>query len=118
LLLSAYDQLSTHLMLQVTHYKKYFTNALPVGSIETSLLMLRMIYKNSIYQQAHPKETMGSFRDMLVGAMKVASVARYQKIQQECFHQGGLMEGMLKLAHVLSDEIEQDAKYYQTSFAR
>ena len=106
----------------MTKYKEFYPKNMPRGALETTILMLRMIHKNPIYRDAHP-EVPESFREELKGVMTDACIARYHKLAEltspfDETDTEGVMEGVEKLAEMLSDEIEADNKYFMKPFAR
>lgn len=107
---------------QVTKYREFYPKNLPKGALNTTILMLRMISKNPIFQEAHT-ELPGSFREELKGVMTVAAVARYERNRELSLpfdetDTEGVVDGLYKLAELLSEEIEDDAKYFQKAFAK
>lgn len=116
------DQMHSYYRTQVTNYKEFYPKNMPRGALETTILMLRMIHKNPIYRDSHPTLP-ESFRDELKGIMMEGAIARYQKLAEltSPFDESdteAVVEGVEKLAEMLSDEIEADHKYFMKAFAR
>ncbi|KAJ3277587.1 hypothetical protein HK104_003178, partial [Borealophlyctis nickersoniae] len=121
-LIDLLDQMQSYYRTQVTKYKEFYPKNMPRGALETTILMLRMIHKNPIYRDAHPGIP-ESFRDELKSVMNEAAMARYQKLSEltSPFDETdveAVVEGVEKLAEMLSEEIEQDHKYFMKPFSR
>ena len=53
---------------QVSRYKEFYPKNHPPGALETTIVMLRMIYKNKLYKEENP-ELPESFREYLKNLM-------------------------------------------------
>ncbi|RKO92860.1 hypothetical protein BDK51DRAFT_52625 [Blyttiomyces helicus] len=71
------EGMHSHYRTQVTMYKEFYPKNTPRGALETTIFMLRMIFKNRLFK----------------------------------------IEGIWKLAEMISDEIEANVKYFQEPFA-
>ncbi|KAJ3216092.1 hypothetical protein HK099_006017 [Clydaea vesicula] len=119
-LLDLLEEMYSYSQTQVTKYKEFYPKNKPSGGLSTTILFMRMIYKNPVYVDAHPEMPV-SFKETLKSVMTNAAVSRYQKLQELCspFDESdvdGVIEGLLKFAEMLSDEIEADTNYYKKAF--
>ncbi|KAJ3061290.1 hypothetical protein HK102_009166, partial [Quaeritorhiza haematococci] len=122
ILVELLEQMYSYYRTQVTKYKEFYPKNQPRGALETTILMLRMIHKNPIYRESHPKLP-ESFREELRLIMNEAAISRYSKLQElsSPFDESdteAVIEGLKKLAELLSEEIEADSKYFAKPFAR
>ncbi|KAJ3124134.1 hypothetical protein HK098_001360 [Nowakowskiella sp. JEL0407] len=116
------EQMYDYYKTQISKYKEFYPKNTPRGALETTLLMLRMIHKNQIYRETHT-EVPESFRDVLKVLMTEASVNRFQKLQELTapFDESdteAVIDGLCRLAELLSDELQADIKYFDPPFAR
>jgi hypothetical protein len=111
-----------HNRTRVTKYKEFYPKNRPEGTLEATILILRMIHRFPLYKQAHP-QLPDSFRDDLRIVMTESCISRFQRFKEITtpFDSGNVesvVEGLTKLAEMVSDEIELDAKYFQPAFAQ
>ncbi|KAI9206279.1 uncharacterized protein BJ171DRAFT_579788 [Polychytrium aggregatum] len=116
------EDMHSYYLTQITKYKEFYPKNQPRGALETTILMLRMIHKNAIYRELHPGLP-ESFRDELRGIMTEAAIARYHKMEEltRPFDESDIhsvVESITKLAEMLSEEIEADARYFTKPFHR
>ncbi|TPX67091.1 hypothetical protein SpCBS45565_g03990 [Spizellomyces sp. 'palustris'] len=107
---------------QITKYKEFFPENKPKQALATTILMLRMIFKNPLYRQSHPDKP-ESFRDELRGMLTEAAIARYEKLKElttpfDTNDLEAVIEGINKLAEMVSEEIEADGKWYRKPFEK
>lgn len=121
-MLKLLDDIREHNQTQVTKYKEVFQQNKPPGALEATILILRMVHRFPPYRKANP-HLPESFRDELRAIMTESCISRFQAFKH--FTQPldesdieSVVEGMTKLAELVSDEIEQDAKYFQSAFAQ
>ena len=106
---------------QVTNYKEFYPKNKPSGALETTVLMLRMIHKNSIYREDN-LALPDSFREILRSLMTEAAVRRYQKLSEICapFAETteATIEAVNKLSEMIIQEVESDNAYFRRPFKR
>ncbi|KAJ3136796.1 hypothetical protein HDU90_002361 [Geranomyces variabilis] len=118
-LLSEMDQ---YYRTQISKYKEFFPKNTPKDALETTIMMLRMICKVQVYREANPKLP-ESFREEFRSLLTEAAIARYQKLSElsqplDDTDVEGVIEGVLKLAELVTEEIDLDAKYFREPFAK
>ena len=116
------EEMREHFRSQLTKYKEYYPKNKPKGTLDATILLLRMIHRFPLYKKAHP-ELPDSFRDELRITLSEACITRFQRFKElnTPFDQTdveAVIDGLTKLAEMVSDEIEQDAEYFQPSFAQ
>ncbi|KAJ1551745.1 hypothetical protein HK096_002450 [Nowakowskiella sp. JEL0078] len=121
-LLELFEEMREHYTKQVSKYRDFFPKNVPQGALESTLIMLRMIHKNSIYREAHP-DLPESFRDELRNFMTIALIQRYQALQElaapfDSTDIESVISGILKFVELLTDDIESDTKYFQQAFSK
>ncbi|KAI8904792.1 hypothetical protein EDD86DRAFT_212795 [Gorgonomyces haynaldii] len=121
-LLTILEDMRDHLRTQVTKYRECYPKNKPPNALDSSILLLRMIHRFPIFKQAHP-ELPDSFRDELRNALTEACIARFQRFKElntpfDESNVEAVVDGITKLAEMISDEIEQDFKYFQPAFAQ
>lgn len=121
-MLTLLDEMRDFNRTRVTKYKEFYPKNEPVGVLEKTILILRMIHRFPLYKQAH-KELPESFRDDLRGIMTEGCIARFQTFKEHTtpFDEGdveSVVQGLTKLAEMVCDEIEQDVKFFQPAFAQ
>lgn len=116
------EDIRSHNQGKVTRYKEYYPENQPAGSLEATILILRMVHRFPIFKQAHP-ELSESFREELKILMTESCISRFQKFKEITapFNEANIesvVEGLTKLAEMVSEEIELDAKFFQPAFAQ
>ena len=116
------EEMQDHHKAHVVKYKEFFPKNKPNGSLETTILILRMIHRFPIYREAHPN-LHESFREELKIILTEACIARFQRFRELTapFDETDIesvVEGINKLAEMVSDEIEADYKFFQSAFAK
>ncbi|KAJ3328963.1 hypothetical protein HDU76_008921 [Blyttiomyces sp. JEL0837] len=114
------EEMNSYYTTQVTKYKEFFPKNKPDEALESTILMLRMIFKNPIYRESHPHLPQ-SFRGEIRSIMSDACKARYQKLQEltSPFDESdveAVIEGAAKLAEMLTEELIADSKYFRKPF--
>ncbi|TPX34267.1 hypothetical protein SeMB42_g07349 [Synchytrium endobioticum] len=122
LLVRLLDDMHGYYKQQVSNYKDHFPKNTPRRALETTILMLRMIHKNSIFREQHP-DLPESFRQELRKIMTEASIARFQKLRQLSLPLSdddaeAVIAGISQLAEMLAEEIELDVKYFARAFEK
>jgi hypothetical protein len=107
---------------QIAKYKEFYPKNKPSGGLQTTILMLRMIHKNPVFNEAYPDLPV-SFKTVIQSLMKEAIVTRYLKLEELCaaFDESDaeiVVDAMSKLVEMLCEDIEADTKYYNESFSR
>ncbi|KAJ3282227.1 hypothetical protein HDU79_010089 [Rhizoclosmatium sp. JEL0117] len=107
---------------QVIKYKEFFPKNRPNGALENTILMWRMVYKSEIYRENHP-ELPVSFKDHIKSIVTTSFESRYEKLYEltSAIDEGdfeAVVEGLVKLTDMLTDEIEMDHKYYKAAFRK
>ncbi|KAI8927542.1 hypothetical protein BC831DRAFT_451831 [Entophlyctis helioformis] len=120
-LVALLEDMQEHFRNQVTKYKEFFPKNRPASGLETCILIMRMIQKSPSYRRAHP-DLHDSFREELRKMLTEALITRFQRFRELTtpFDEGdveSVVEGVNKLAEMVSDEIEMDNKYFQAAFA-
>ncbi|RKO96114.1 hypothetical protein CAUPRSCDRAFT_12184, partial [Caulochytrium protostelioides] len=120
-LLELLDQMYSYYVTQITKYKEFYPKNQPRGALETTLLMIRMIHRNSTYQRHRP-ELAESLSMELRRIMREASITRYHKLKElssplDESDVEAVVQGLSKLADLLSDDIDADEKYFKKPFA-
>ncbi|KAJ8328778.1 hypothetical protein QVD99_004525 [Batrachochytrium dendrobatidis] len=115
------QDLQDHFQTQVTKYKEFFPKNRPARALETSILILRMIQKSPLFRQAHP-EMHASFREELRQMLLEALIVKFQRFREHTAPLDdsdveSVVEGINRLAELVSEEIEIDNKYFQSSFS-
>ncbi|KAI8621915.1 hypothetical protein BC830DRAFT_1163383 [Chytriomyces sp. MP71] len=116
------DQMHDYYRTQVIKYKEFFPMNRPNGALESTILMWRMVFKSAIYRENHPNAP-ASFKDQMKDIIITSCKNRYEKLYEltSAIDEGDLesvVEGLVKLTQMLTDEIEMDAKYYQNAFRK
>ncbi|KAJ3241694.1 hypothetical protein HDU81_011018 [Chytriomyces hyalinus] len=116
------DQMHDYYRTQVIKYKEFFPKNRPNGALESTILMWRMVFKSAIYREAHPNAP-ASFKDQIKDIIKASCKNRYEKLYEltSAIDENDLesvIDGLVKLTQMLTDEIEMDAKYYQNAFRK
>ncbi|KAJ3414132.1 hypothetical protein HDV05_007076 [Chytridiales sp. JEL 0842] len=107
---------------QVAKYKEFYPKNRPEGALDNTLLGMRMVYKSATYREAHP-ELPDSFKEHIKGVMLESCNTRFQKLfaLSSPFDESDIeavVDGLVKLADLLIEEIEMDKKYYKESFKK
>ncbi|KAJ3022360.1 hypothetical protein HKX48_006394 [Thoreauomyces humboldtii] len=121
-LVNLLGEMDEYYRTQISKYKEFFPKNTPKDALETTVMMLRMICRVSVYREARPNLA-ESFRDELRTMLTEAAIARYQKLSElsqplDDSDVEGVIEGVLKLAELVSEEIEADAKWFKAPFAK
>lgn len=64
-----FEDMHNYYKSQVTNYKEFYPKNKPDEALESTILMLRMIFKNQIYRESHPDLPL-SFRGEIKGAVR------------------------------------------------
>jgi len=106
---------------QVCHYREYFPKAKPEGALQNAILLWRMIFKNKIFREQHPKLP-ESFREEIRTKVTEHVENRYNKLLglSSPFVETteDILNGLAKLADLIVEDIEDDLKLYQPIFAQ
>ncbi|KAJ3022138.1 UNVERIFIED_CONTAM: hypothetical protein HDU68_009306 [Siphonaria sp. JEL0065] len=116
------EQMHDYYRTQVVKYKEFFPKNRPNGALENTILMWRMVYKSEIYRENHP-EIPPSFKDHIKSFVMTSFQTRYEKLYEltSAIDEGdfeAVIEGLVKLTDMLTDEIEMDVKYYKSAFRK
>ncbi|KAI9100704.1 hypothetical protein DFS34DRAFT_578825 [Phlyctochytrium arcticum] len=114
------ENMDEYYRTQLTKYKEIFPKNKPKMALEATILMLRMIFRNPLYRDIHPEKP-ESFRDELKALLTEAAIARYEKLKElstpfDTNDVEAMIEGVNKLAELVSEEIEADDKYFKAPF--
>jgi hypothetical protein len=112
----------TYYKAQISKYKEFYPKNKPEGALDNTLLVWRMVYKHSTFREAHP-ELPESFKEYMKSVMTEACNIRYEKLfaHSSPFDESDIeavVEGLVKLAELMTEEIELDKKYYKDSFKK
>ncbi|KAI9009533.1 hypothetical protein BC832DRAFT_590887 [Gaertneriomyces semiglobifer] len=121
-LVELFSEMDDYYRTQIVKYREVFPKNQPKRALETTILLLRMIFKNPIFREAR-RTLPESFREHLREFLTEALVTRYQKLKEltapfDESDTASLLDGMTRLAELVMEEIEMDAKYFQKPFAR
>jgi hypothetical protein len=121
-ILKSLEDVQGFLRERVSKYKEIFPKGKPSGALEDTILILRMVHRFPIFKEYHP-ELPESFREELRIVMTDSCIQQFQKFKEisaplDETDVGSVIEGISKLAELVSDEIETDAKYFQKAFAQ
>ncbi|KAI8903699.1 hypothetical protein DFJ77DRAFT_429222 [Powellomyces hirtus] len=121
-LVNLLSQMDTYYRTQISKYKEFFPKNTPKDALETTIMMLRMICKEAVYREAK-SDLQPSFRDEFRSLLTEAAIARYQKLSElsqplDDSDVEGVIEGVLKLAELVTEEIDLDAKYFRAPFLK
>ncbi|KAI8815137.1 hypothetical protein BJ742DRAFT_765530 [Cladochytrium replicatum] len=140
-LVSLLDRMHTYFSSQVSNYKEYYphnaaTSSAPLATsngmkhfsatgldaLKTTLFMLRMINKEPLYRE-HAASLPSSFREELRSLMTEAALVRFQKFCNLTapLDEGdarGVVDGFLRLADLIADDVDADEKFYEKAFHR
>lgn len=116
------NKMYTHFKDQLCKYKEFFPKNQPKGALETTVLIMRMIYKNKIFIDNH-SELPPSFRDELKNLLTEAGIKRYNKLREltapfDEQDTEAVVNGIIGLAEQVCNEIDEDANYFQAPFQR
>ncbi|KAJ3346648.1 hypothetical protein HDU83_002808 [Entophlyctis luteolus] len=116
------DQMCEYFRLQVVKYKEFFPKNRPPGALENTILLWRMVFKSEVYRESHPEQP-AAFTPFINEIIRKSFESRFQKLFEltSPVDEGDLelvVEGLVRLTDMITDEIEMDAKYYQTPFRR
>ncbi|TPX33011.1 hypothetical protein SmJEL517_g04041 [Synchytrium microbalum] len=122
MLVELLDDMHLYYKQQVSNYKDHFPKNTPRRALETTILMLRMIHKNTTFRESHP-DLPESFREELRKIMMEASIARFQKHRQLSLplsddDSEAVIGGISQLADMLVDDIEVDVKHFTKPFEK
>jgi hypothetical protein len=111
-----------HFESQVTKYKEYFPKNRPGGALDNTILMLRLIYRNQVYAMAHPDREK-SFTQHLRNLMSESAISKYESFKEitSPFDKNDLdavIDGLIRLAEMMRDDITADVEYYRKPFQR
>ncbi|KAI9310043.1 hypothetical protein DFJ73DRAFT_771599 [Zopfochytrium polystomum] len=114
------EEMHLYYKTQVTKYKEFYQKNKPDEALESTILMLRMIFKNPVYRETHPNLP-GSFRKEFRDIMVQACEERYHKLRALAspFDESDLeavVEGLTKLAELLTEEVVADHRYFRRPF--
>jgi hypothetical protein len=106
----------------VVKYKEFFPENLPSKALESTVLVLRMIHKFPGYKEKHP-EMKESPKDELRMILTEAAIGKFQRYKEltdplDDSDANSVIEAIVKLAEHINEEIETDAKFYQSAFAQ
>lgn len=108
---------------QIVNYKEVYPDNKPPRVLETIILLMRMIFKNTLYSNARDKGSLQSFRDELRGMLSEAAINRYQKLKEltdplDDSDYPSVINGMVKLAELIYSELDADKKIYYSAFIK
>ncbi|KAJ3408968.1 hypothetical protein HDV05_004660 [Chytridiales sp. JEL 0842] len=106
--------------VQVGNYKDAYPKNRPEEGLENTVLLLRMVSKNELFRAVHP-ELGKSFRAEIKAIMSQACTTRYKRLHELTlpFDETDLeavIEGLTKLADLLTEDLTLDVKYFKTPF--
>ncbi|RKO97121.1 hypothetical protein CAUPRSCDRAFT_6993 [Caulochytrium protostelioides] len=121
ILLELLDEMYNYYVQQITKYKEFYPKNQPKNALDATLVGIRMIHRTGTYRANRPALA-PSLSSELRRILHEASVARYIKLQElsaplDESDIEGVMQGLAKLADLLSEDIDVDEKYFKRSFA-
>ncbi|KAJ3234567.1 hypothetical protein HDU78_005744, partial [Chytriomyces hyalinus] len=116
------DQMHDYYKTQILKYKEFFPKNRPNGALERTIFLWRLVHKSSVYRENHP-DSPTSFQEQIKDVLTKSCNTRYEKLYEltSAIDESDLeavVEGLVKLTTMLTDEIEMDAKYYHTAFRK
>jgi hypothetical protein len=120
-LLDLLEQMATYHSRQVCHYRDYFPKGKPDGVLASAVYLWRIIFKSKIYRDNHPDLPI-SFREEIRTQMTKQVENRYTKLlglsSPFVENTEDILIGLVKLADLIVEDIEDDLKYYQDIFKK
>jgi hypothetical protein len=112
-----------HLENQVAKYKEYFAKNTPDGMLDKTILMLRLINRNEMYAKKASKRPTNGFTNYLKSLIKESAIARYQTFKEHSApfdesNEEEIIDGLVKLADMIKEDIDLDIKYFRKAFAK
>ncbi|TPX74857.1 hypothetical protein CcCBS67573_g03877 [Chytriomyces confervae] len=120
ILVDTLEEMHAHYKIQVSNYREYYPKNKPDEALESTILLLRMIFKSPVYRQAHPNLPT-SFRTEIKSVMLQAVQGRFKKLQEHSapfdeHDTEAVIDGLIGLCDLLVAELIADYKYYRKSF--
>ncbi|KAJ3081055.1 hypothetical protein HK100_009989, partial [Physocladia obscura] len=120
ILIDTLEEMHSHYKTQISNYKEYFPKNKPDEALESTILLLRMIFKNPVFREIHP-DLPKSFRIEIKDTMVHASNSRFKKLLalSSPLDENDLEEvigGLARLSDLLVDDIIADYKYFKKPF--
>ncbi|KAI8617093.1 hypothetical protein BC830DRAFT_1115283 [Chytriomyces sp. MP71] len=116
------DHMHEYYRTQILKYKEFFPKNRPEGALANTILMWRMVFKSSVYRENHPDAPV-SFKEQITEILNTSCKTRYEKLFEltsaiDETDLEAVVEGLVRLTQMLTDEIEMDAKYYHSAFRK
>ncbi|KAJ3289940.1 hypothetical protein HDU79_003651 [Rhizoclosmatium sp. JEL0117] len=119
-LIDTLEEMHSHYKTQVSNYKEYYPKNKPDEALESTILLLRMIFKSPVFREVHP-ELPKSFRTEIKEIMIDASNNRFKKLQAlasplDETDVEEVVGGLARLAELLVEDLINDFKYFKKPF--
>ncbi|KAJ3347766.1 hypothetical protein HDU83_001818, partial [Entophlyctis luteolus] len=119
-LLDILEEMNSHYRTQISNYKEYYPKNKPDEALESTILLLRMVFKNPIYREAHPNLP-DNFEPEILDIMVRSSKERFKKLSalSAPLDENNVEEvigGFSKLCELLVSDIVEDYKYFKHPF--
>lgn len=120
-LIDLLEQMVNYHSRQVCHYREYFPKGEPEGVLASAVYLWRIIFKSKIYRDNHPDLPI-SFREEIRTQMTKQIENRYTKLlglsSPFVENTEDILIGLVKLADLIVEDIEDDLNYYQDIFKK
>ncbi|KAJ3063359.1 hypothetical protein HDU98_000827 [Podochytrium sp. JEL0797] len=120
ILIDTLEEMHSHYKTQVSNYKEYYPKNKPDEALESTILLLRMIFKSPVFREVHT-ELPKSFRVEIKDIMVKASNNRFKKLLAlssplDEMDVEEVVSGVTRLSDLLVDDIVSDYKYFKKPF--